>query len=461
MRVFSVTVRGAEMALLTCALSLAIAPYHGISSGSPSAQHRKVKLTEASSDHPAWRIDLHAMGYPANDSRLQLRRGLHEFDTVDFVSEGVVAATFMTQEFVPVLQRRENSNRMRPYHLHAVFLDAANGRLLNTLEWPTDDPSAGIFPRYDGSFLFFSTEHIILYSPDWRIVKELSLPGLKVPHSYLAGIAQSPSGNILEIHSVQNGLSRCSRILTATLDGFEDSCDLADMFTISDKEIAMHEGTGGRTEDIIIGPGFHAISGSAGPAGPTIRSAGASLGNEASVRKIFIRAPGAPARTLCDTSWVAGCSMPQFLSDDRIVVYGPFAVEVLDGKGASGGGRIDFETKLDGSADMIDTMGRPVRPSANGKRFAVVINATRWHSGDVVHLTMSPGDMPGPGPNHVDVYDAESSQWIYRLANKNEQLKEIWGLGLSPSGEKLVIDSGGVIQMYRLPPAAEITDSKH
>jgi hypothetical protein len=138
-----------------------------VSFGFPEFQGRKVKPVEASSDQHVWRIDLHAMGYAANDSRLQLRRGLHEFDTADFVSEGVVAATFMRQEFVPMLQRREDSNRMRPYYLHAVFLDARNGRVWSTLEWTTDDPSAGIFPRYDGSFLFFSTEHLILYSRDW------------------------------------------------------------------------------------------------------------------------------------------------------------------------------------------------------------------------------------------------------------------------------------------------------
>ena len=130
------------------------------------AQPAKDKTVQASSDGTDWQVDLHLLGYPAGNPELQWRRGLDQFSTVDFVSDRVVVATFVTQEPVAEVQRRDDPNRVRPYRLHAIFLEVATHKILNRLDWPIDNPNAGIFPRYDGSFLFFSTDRIVLYSAD-------------------------------------------------------------------------------------------------------------------------------------------------------------------------------------------------------------------------------------------------------------------------------------------------------
>src|SRR5579864_4710451 len=184
-------------ALLFCALCLAVEAASGsisriVATASPQAPSSNP--LQASSDQVLWKVDLHSLGYPVGDSQLQSRRALEEFNTIDFVGEGVVAATFITQQSVPGAQRRDDPNRVRPYLLHAIFLDAASGKVLNMIEWPDDDPNVGIFPRHGGGFLFFSTEHIAAYSPEGKPIKELPLPQLQAAGAGHIGIAESPSG---------------------------------------------------------------------------------------------------------------------------------------------------------------------------------------------------------------------------------------------------------------------------
>ena len=122
----------------------------------------KIYATQALSDQPLWRVDLHTMGFPAGNRALQWQRGLGSFNTVDFLSDDVVAATFITDEPAAGLEKRDDPNHRRPYRLHAIFLDAANGSVLKTFEWTGDDLKIGIsramtevsysFPR---NILFF------------------------------------------------------------------------------------------------------------------------------------------------------------------------------------------------------------------------------------------------------------------------------------------------------------------
>src|SRR5580704_1534831 len=201
MRITSTTIPRMWRFCLFCALcicAIVIIPSAAYVS-SPQGQSTKSKFVHASSDQPVWKVDLHSMGYPPENHLLQWQRGLGSFDTVDFLSDGVVAETFITQEPAASLQRRENANRARPYRLHAIFFDAASGIVLKTLEWLGDDLKMGIFPRYDGSFVFFSTEHLVLYSADWNPVKEVALLQLQEPSAELKEIAESPSGKVLDV----------------------------------------------------------------------------------------------------------------------------------------------------------------------------------------------------------------------------------------------------------------------
>src|SRR5579864_966406 len=163
------------------------------------AQEPKIKLVHATSDHPLWRVSLKSQGYPANSDDLQRRRGFANFDTLSFISDNIVAATFVTREKIPDLQRRDDPNHVRPYRLHALFLDALTGKTLHTLEWPIDDPNAGIFPRHDGGFLLVTSGTIAGYSADWTHLNDISFSDLHPMTATLGGIAESPNVNFLVI----------------------------------------------------------------------------------------------------------------------------------------------------------------------------------------------------------------------------------------------------------------------
>ena len=403
---------------------------------------------QASGDDALWRVDLHSLGFPSGDPQLQSRRALEEFNTIDFVGEGVVAATFITQQSVPGAQRRDDLNRVRPYLLHAIFLDAASGKVLNVIEWPADDPNVGIFPRYGGGFLFFSTEHIVLCSAEGKPIKYLPLTQLQAPHAGHIGIAESPSGKTLVVRFQQADSTICIHIDTETLDISEGSCAISRLFSISDSGMAA------RSDKYYDRP-------ESSPVQPEV--IGAVQKSQLDVfGSIQIQEQGKPARKLCDTSGLAGCKVPQFLNNEMIAVFDWYALGLIDARDTVPKEQPKLQMKL-AHHEWIDIVGRPVRTSSNGQRFAVAINRPpSGLKGKKASIHAFLGDMPAAYPSHVDVFDLPLGQWVYSLNNKtngpsSHPFQQIWGLALSPSGDKLVIDSGGVVQAYALPPSTKIS----
>jgi hypothetical protein len=402
-------------------------------------KQKKAKPIEVSSDHPLWRVDLHSMGYPAGSSQLQGRESrLYNFDTVDFVSEGVVAATFITQEPIPGLQRRDDPNRAPPYRLHAVFMNSTSGKVLKMIDWPLDNANAGIFPRFDGSFLFLSTQRIVLYSADWTPVRELPLPQLQLPLSFLDGISESPTGKVLLLRIRRERSGLCLRILTDTLEGSEEPCGIRGEFTISDKAIAAN----GPIPGLIVNRGEVMQVGPVIQFGVPVPEVQRNMPMSGINSGIMIRELGKPMHPLCD----CGTQTPQFVNDDMVVVYGMSTLSLF---GVTG--EIKFKEVFEPRGDWIDLKGRPLRASADGRRFAVAINDPVVLGPTTTSLYFSTGDMPAEFPNNVKVFDLPTGRWICELKNNKKQFPQIWGLALSPNGEKLTIDSGGVIQAYVLP----------
>jgi hypothetical protein len=381
-----------------------------------SAQRPKIKLVHAVSDQSLWRVNLKSQGYPANSDELQRRRGFANFDTVSFVSDKIVAATFITREKIPELQRRDDPNHVRPYRLHALFLDALTGKTLHTIEWPIDDPNAGIFPRHDGGFLLVTTEKIASYSPDWAYMKEIQFSDLHSMTATLGGIAESPSANFLVVQFFTGESSLCARIHTDTLEYTPANCGVLEVFTASDYKIVEPEKLPGENKQAENTPGHaYAQHSSAAHAGETICSPCAGI--------------------------------PQFINDDAMAVYSPENISVLDREG-----KVSFAQNFSPKERWIDELGRPVRSSENGQRFAIATNrspfARNARSG-AIHI--STGDIPAEMPLDIEVFDLSAAQWIYTLRVNPIELRQIWGLALSPSAKKLAIDSGGTIQIYNLP----------
>jgi hypothetical protein len=439
----------APCVFLVCALCLAVASATGSVvriAAAASLQAPTSIPVQASSDQALWRVDLHSVGYPLGDSQLQSRRALEEFNTIDFFGDGVVAATFVTQQSVPGAQRRDDPNRVRPYMLHAIFLDTLSGKVLNTIEWPADDPNVGIFPRYGGGFLFFSTEHIVLYSAEGKTIKERPLPQLQAVNAGHIGIAESPSGKTLVIRFQQADATICIHIDTETLDDSEGPCSISRLFSISDSGMAA------RSDKLYDRP-------ESSPVQPEV------VGEvEKSQLDLFgsiqIQEHGKSARKLCDTSGLAGCKVPQFLNNETIVVFDWYTLGMIGDPETVPTQQPKVQMKL-AHHEWIDIVGRPVRASSNGHRFVVAINLPPTDlKGKKAAIHAFLGDVPAAYPSHVDVFDLPLGQWIYSLNTKKNgasthEFQQIWGLALSPSGNKLVIDSGGIVQAYALPPSTK------
>ena len=422
------------------------------------------------------------MGFPSGGRSIQWQRGLGSFDTVDFMSDGVIAATFITDEPATGLQKRDDPNRRRPYRLHAIFLDATTGSVLKTLEWTGDDFKMGIFPRHDGSFLFVSAEHIILYSADWKQVKELPLPMLQLPQASLKEIAESPSGQVLEVRIRHENSLLCLRILTDTLDASRDTCTTLLGFSVADDGIATTDTRNifnlqGEIRDPSVNVQLHD------------KMKPRNADPYARVELIINR--GDRKGILCDTLSVKSCWTPDFISNDMLVVHSDAQVGLVDISGIRKGeaAALEFQKSFvtpapkgsweSANNDWIAGIGRPVRSSANGKRFAVAVNESLSRAGGKYPAELSAAFLPSKFPDYVEVFDIptglngdrpwlqcrqpeQACDWmIYRLTNVKHQFKQIWGFGLSPTGEKLVIDSGGVIQVYTIPEPEGAPPPKH
>jgi hypothetical protein len=451
----------ARFAIFLCALFVATLT---------TAQQPKLKLIRASSDHPLWRVDLKSLGYPQNNPDLQRRRGFANFDTISFVSDSIVAATFVTREDIPDLQRREDPNHLRPYRLHAIFLDALTGKILHTLDWPIENPNAGIFPRHNGSFLLLTTDKIVSYSADWTELKELPLSELHPTTASLGGIAESPSGKSLIVQFLRGNSAQCVSVHTDTMESFQVPCGVLDVFTASDNGILAPEKLPGGNDLRENSPsGAYVQYGVAMPDAPP-----------AAVGRIQNPDQARVARTICNPC----VGMPQFINNDTMAVYSPTNISVVDRAG-----KVSFTQDLYSKEKWLDEFGRPVRSSANGRRFAVAFNLSPFARPDftsgengsrtvvdptssadeqraayanaqsraahasAVAIHMSTGDIPAEMPLDVEVYDLAAAQWIYTLQINSEHLHQIWGLALSPNGNQLAIDSGGVIQIFALPPS--------
>ena len=306
------------------------------------------------------------------------------------------------------------------------------------------------------------------------------LPRFQDANANLKEIAESPSGKTLEVRIRLGQSLACLWIDTDTFKTERTSCSILLPFTISDDGVAS-----------TITPETFTFNGETRQAQPGIQKEHRPHPNNlAEYAKVILDLQRGDLKgILCDTTTVSSCGAPTFISNTMIVVHGDDVLGLIDISGLTGGGKskLEFEKtfirpiekKSSREPDYywIAGLGRPVHSSANGQRFAVAVNAPRKTERPETADALVPQRLPAIDPSYIDVFDLPSGQrqhtpspdpqcdtidapcdwWIYRLTNAKHQFQHIWGYGLSPNGEKLVIDSGGVIQVYALPPAMHST----
>jgi len=289
----------------------------------------------------------------------------------------------------------------------------------------------------------------------------------------LGGITESPSYKSLVIQFLSGDSAFCLSVRTDTLDSSQIPCGILYVFTASDNDIVAPEQLPGGTDLRDNSPiGAHSQY-----------RVNMPDAHSAANDRVLSPEQANSAHKVCNPC----AGVPQFINNDTLAIYSPTVIGIVDRAG-----KVRFTQTFSFEDKWIDEFGRPVRSSANGQRFAIAANAalapapatTGATSGDghffgldattaltelrvanaearrrarltfAVHMTT--GDLPAEFPLDIEVYDLPAARWIYTLQINAEHMRQIWGLALSPSGEKLAIDSGGVIQTFALPPPVAV-----
>ena len=93
-----------------------------------------------------------------------------------FLDNKTIAVTFITREGEPKLSRHEALDANAALRLRAIFLNAENGKVVNSCAWPTESRFASVVDVHDGEFVTERGPELALYSPDLKELKRLELP---------------------------------------------------------------------------------------------------------------------------------------------------------------------------------------------------------------------------------------------------------------------------------------------
>lgn len=351
-------------------------------------------------------MDAHSFGYEGY--HLPREFPSHSvINPVTFSSDGVLIASFLTRATVTAAPHRGQPNAVLPVRLHGVFLDAATGNTLAGREWSTAYPgSVAIFGTRDGQFVVVNREHVALYSGSFKPLKELDLATPTGLQGDVQLIEVSPDRRSLLLVYLR-GKQRMNWIDASNLGTVYSWDDPRVPSSVSDDYLAIYR------DDYVRSRGF--------------------------LSAVVLRNRRGGTRTVC-RSW-SGCGIPQFVSKEALVLYGPHEINLVD----TGGKRLLAQNLADD--DWITDWRSPFRPSADGNRFAVAIWAHRGGS-DILDISAH------SVLKRIMVFDIPSRRWIYTLSAKKQKLKTILGLALSPDGTLLaLINQDGILEVFRLPPA--------
>lgn len=325
-----------------------------------------------------------------------------------FADNNVLIATFITREDVTTLARRNEPNATSPLRLHAIFLDADAGKVRHAKEWSITRPRGGVVAAGDGRFAVLTPAMIALYSPSLELVKDFRLsPGQQ---SHLWDFHVSSSGK--SILAQYQYLGAKYQWLDSDSLQPQDALwsESLPVLSISDdKEIASFRNTYVKAKGI-------------------------------NILEALIQPRNGAERTVCRAlAGQAGiCGEPEFVSNDALALWKPHDLSVVPRTGG--------DTLFTASFRNDEWLGHTLHPSAGGKRFAVTV----WeHKGGSAFLDIDYHSVL----KRIVVYDLPSGQAVYTLDAKQQKIKDVSGVALSPDGSLLAILTDGVVEVYQLPPS--------
>jgi WD40 repeat protein len=320
-----------------------------------------------------------------------------------FSDNMTLIVTFITREDVTTLARRDDSGDARPERLHGVFLEAQTGKVQSTKEWSIPRPRGGIVPAGDGRFVVLTPAMIALYSARFELLKDLKLSSEQQSHLWDFHTSSTGRSILVEYHYPEASFQWIDTISLQPQPAWNDSLPGA---SISDNELTISRDT--------------------------------YIESKGSIAEVLIRPRIGAERSLCRVLVGHGdsCGIPQFLSNDLLALLMPHDLRVVP--------KADGDILLKATFREDEWLGRPLHPSADGKRFAVSVWA---HKGGSAFFDVSYHSVL----KRIVVYDIPSRQPVYTLDAKKQNITDLSGVALSPDGSLMATLADGVVEVYRLP----------
>ncbi|MGA2611312.1 MAG: hypothetical protein ABSH01_28020 [Terriglobia bacterium] len=320
-----------------------------------------------------------------------------------FTDDDTVVVTFVIRsaDSNPKLAHRGVSDERFALRLRAVFLDANSGRIIDTPEWPADSRLANIVAAHDGKFVTYTGEGLILYSPDRKELKKLTMPTMEAAQR--ADLSSSPTGKTLLYLVKANSSVRWVWLDTDTLEVIRTWEEKPrGLLRISDSNVVMTACTMWYSK-----------------CEPEIDIKGRDDTNWKRIEVINDRRHPP----------VAG-----FVDEDLLFLQGP-STRLL---------RTDGTMVMTEDISPQGCWGVGIVTSAGGKRF--VIPSCRV-KGRVESLDLSGYDEL----SKFLVYDAPFQGQSYVLNFKGPKIKMPISLAVSPDGSKLAVLNGESVYVFQLP----------
>lgn len=160
--------------------------------------------------------------------------------------------------------------------------------------------------------------------------------------------------------------------------------------------------------------------------------------NNAFVHEVLVKPRNGPKQTVCReiAEQDDNCSgIPQFLSNEVLALWMPHGLRLVSKTGGDPLLKINFRDD--------EWLGRSLYPSSDGSRFVVTVWA---HKGGSAFLDVDYHSVL----KRIVVYDLPSRQAVFTLDAKQQKIKNVSGVALSPDGSMMAIMTDGVVEVYQI-----------